>query len=125
VAKLSVKGQVDYVDLRKVTARGEFLKKIIKKHDLQHLECVVFTNNYQYKPRFRMVINLHGEPFLTVPTVDEEGKHSLYLRVSEYLSKFAQLTDTRVELEKLAEGAKQRIARKRKKQREEKKQNGV
>ena len=114
MAKLLVKGQIDYVDLRKITAKVDFLTEMVKKHKLKHLECVVFTNNYRYKPRFRMIINLYDEPFLVIPVIDETGKHSMYIRISEFLSKYAGLDDTRVELKSLASEAKKRKSRKQK-----------
>jgi len=107
--RLKIKGQVDYVDLRFITAQGNFLNKIIKDYSLKNLEAICFTN--KRFTRFRLVVNLDGLPFLEIPPIDEKGKHSLYLKVSEYLAQRANLNNTKLELVNLAAVAQRRIDR--------------
>ena len=111
-SRLRVLGKVDYVDLRKISAQSRFLFSVVKRFDMgEHLDCVVFTNSA--KTRFRLVINMHGVPFLDIPPIDEKGKHSMYLKISEYLSVFADMKGTRIELEGLKTLTEERIRRQR------------
>lgn len=77
----------DCVDLRKITSQSIFLQEQIKQYHLQHLDCVLYTN--QLLTRFRLVLNLFGTGLLCIPEIDEVSKHSLYLRISEVLSKLS------------------------------------
>jgi len=109
---LEVLGAVDNVDLRKISARSAFLNRIRKKYDLQHLEGVVYTNKAW--TRFRLVVCLDDMMFLDIPPIDLQGKHSMYLKVSEWLTARAKLTSTKIQLENLASIADRRIQRQKK-----------
>ena len=111
MSKLTVVGEIDTVDLRKVTHQASFLYSVMRKFNLKHLQCVCYMNRRKYKPRFRLVINISGIPFLDLPPIDDAGKYSMYLRVSEHLAKFARLNDTRVKLTKISEETRERIRR--------------
>jgi hypothetical protein len=110
--RLFVKSEVDYVDLRRISPRIGYLNRMMKKYELKHLECVVFTNNTL--SRFRMIINIHGYPYFSIPGIDEEGKYSHYLIISEWLARLAGLTSTRVELQSIAAKTRKRIERQKK-----------
>lgn len=118
MSELVIMGQVDHIDLRKITAQGRFLYRMMKRYRLKHLQCVCFTNKAQ--TRFRLIVNINGMPFLDLPPIDEQSKHSLYLKVSEWLAVRARLKDTRVKLEKFGDRAKRRIELAKKRKRKKK-----
>jgi len=119
MSELTIMGQVDYIDLRKITAQGKFLYRMMKRYKLRHLQCVCFTNKTQ--TRFRLIVNINGMPFLDLPPIDEQAKHSLYLKVSDWLAARARLSSTRLRLKKFSQRAKDRIERSKKRKKRKKK----
>jgi hypothetical protein len=97
----------DCIDLRTVTSQSHFLQEEIKKYHMQHLDGILYTN--VLLTRFRLILNLHGTGFLCIPEIDEMSKHSLYLRISEVLSKLSGVTHVVVNIEDIRTKIKERI----------------
>jgi hypothetical protein len=108
----------DCVDLRKITSQSYFLQDQIKQFHMQHLDAVLYTN--QLLTRFRLILNLHSTGFLCIPEIDEMSHHSLYLKISETLSKLSGVSHVVVDIADIKEKIKERVARQ-----EEKEQNNV
>jgi len=97
----------DCIDLRTVTSQSHFLQEEIKKYHMQHLDGILYTN--VLLTRFRLILNLHGTGFLCIPEIDDISKHSLYLRISEVLSKLSGVTHVVVNIEDIRTKIKERI----------------
>jgi hypothetical protein len=97
----------DCMDLRKITSQSHFLQEEIKKYHMQHLDCVLYTN--EPLTRFRLILNIHSTGFLCIPEIDEISKHSLYLRISEVLSKLSGVTHVVVNIEDISTKIRERI----------------
>ncbi len=108
----------DCVDLRKITSQSYFLQDQIKQFHMQHLDAVLYSN--QLLTRFRLILNLHGTGFLCIPEIDEVSKHSLYLRVSETLSKLSGVSHVVVNIADIKSKIKERVVRQ-----EEKEERGL
>jgi len=112
--KLTKKGvrivrSFDCVDLRKITSQSYFLQEQIKQFNMHHLDAVLYCN--QLLTRFRLILNLHGTGFLCIPEIDEVSKHSLYLRVSETLSKLSGVSHVVVNIADIKSKIKERVLR--------------
>lgn len=114
---LRIMGYEDDVDLRTVSARTTRLRSIARKYKLQDLGVVVFTN--RVRTRFRLVLQIRGLVLVCSPEVEmsSKNKYSMYLRVSDALARLGGLTSDVVELKKVGEYTEQRIARIRKRRR--------
>jgi hypothetical protein len=77
----------DEIDLRFVTARRKFLRDVARTYQLRSGECVVYTNTAL--TRFRLVLRIQGAVFLCIPEIDMDSKRSVYLHISEELSRLA------------------------------------
>ena len=99
----------DCVDLRKITSQSLFLRDQIKQFHLQHLDCVLYTN--QLLTRFMLVLNLFDTGILCIPEIDEVSKHSLYLRVSEMLAKLSGVSHVVVSIRDIKEKIYERVAK--------------
>ncbi len=97
----------DCIDLRKITSQSYFLQEELKKYHMQHLDGVLYTN--AALTRFRLILNLHGTAFLCTPEIDELSKHSLYLRVSEVLSKLSGVSHVVVSIDKIKQDIRERV----------------
>lgn len=109
-----VKECFDYIDLRSIVAQSAFLRREAKKHQLKHGECVVYTN--AALTRFRMILKIQDAAFMCIPEIDMGSKRSVYLHISEELSKLAG-RDAQVKLSTIqqitADRIQKRIARER------------
>lgn len=99
----------DCVDLRKITSQSIFLQDQLKQFHLQHLDCILYTN--QLLTRFRLVLNLFGTGFLCIPEIDEVSKHSLYLRISEVLTKLSGVSHVVVNIKDIKEKIHERVVK--------------
>lgn len=99
----------DCVDLRKITSQSYFLQEQLKQYHMQHLDAILYSN--QLLTRFRLILNLHGTGFLCMPEIDEVSKHSLYLRVSETLSKLSGVSHVVVNIADIKNKIKERVIR--------------
>jgi hypothetical protein len=99
----------DCIDLRTVTSQSSFLQEEIRKHRLQSLDAVLYTN--ALLTRFRMVMNLNGCGVLVIPEIDEMSNHSLYLRISEKMSALSGINRVRVQIDDISHKIKERIQR--------------
>lgn len=97
----------DCYDLRKITSGTEFLREEMKKYHLQHMDAILYTN--QTLTRFRLILNIHNTGFLCSPEIDEQSKCSLYLRISETLSKLSGVSHVRVAVTKMNEEIRERM----------------
>lgn len=113
----------DCVDLRKITSQSYFLQEQIKQFHMQHLDAVLYSN--QLLTRFRLILNLHGTGFLCMPEIDEVSKHSLYLRVSETLSKLSGVSHVVVNISDIKSKIKERVVRQEEKEAHERQNNVV
>jgi hypothetical protein len=99
----------DCIDLRSITSQSSFLQETIKKYHLQHLDAVLYTNTAI--TRFRLVMNIQGTGFLCIPEIDEMSKHSLYLKISEVLSRLSGVSHVVVSIKDISTKIKERIER--------------
>jgi len=107
---IRIVGYTSRVDLRKCTARKNYLDKLAKHFKMKNGEAICFTNKAQN--RFRLVMKMNDMMFMCVPEIDnQDNKLSIYLRVSEELSRLAGLREPRIELELLANSTRERITR--------------
>lgn len=109
-APIRIVGYTAKVDLRKCTARKKYLDKLARHFKMKNGDAICFTNKLQN--RFRLVLKLNNMMFMCVPEIDnQDNKLSIYLRVSEELSRLAGLRGPRIELELLAQSTQERITR--------------
>lgn len=108
---LSIKGCEDEIDLRTVSARTTFLKRMDRNYKMKDLDVVCFTN--KLRTRFRLVLKVRDVMLMCVPEVeaDQRRKYSMYLRVSESLAKLGGLATAVVKLGDLTDFTKERIVR--------------
>lgn len=103
---------VDFVEaanLNQVRWNQGFLEEVRSEYALKHGQAVVYCNAAQ--DRFRLVACFYGLAVLILPPVNPEEKHSLYLKVSEFLKQFTSQVKMTKRLDEEAELAKSRIAR--------------
>jgi hypothetical protein len=81
----------------------------MKKYHLEHMDAILYTN--QSLTRFRLILNLHNTGFLCSPEIDDKSKCSLYLRISETLSRLSGVTHVSVAVTKMNDEIQQRINR--------------
>lgn len=86
-AGFCVKECYDYIDLRSIVAQSPFLRREAEKHELKHGECIVYTN--AMLTRFRLILKVGDAVLMCIPEIDVESKRSVYLHISEELSKLA------------------------------------
>jgi hypothetical protein len=106
---------VDFVEdanLNEVRWNQTFLDEVKKEYGLRHGQGVVYCNVAQ--DRFRLVVCFYNIAVLVLPPVDPEQKHSLYLKVSEFLRQFASAKKITKRLEAEGELAASRIERRKK-----------
>lgn len=99
-------------NLRHVTWNQSYLEEVKKEWKLQHGQAVVFCNAAQ--DRFRLVAVFYGLAVLVLPPIDPEERHSLYLKISEFLRRFQPSDKVAEKLEGEIELAKSRIERRKK-----------
>jgi hypothetical protein len=78
---------VSDANLREVCWNQRYLEKVSKDHSLRHRQAVVFCNAAQ--DRFRLVANFFGLAVLVLPPINPEDRISLYLKISQFLSKLS------------------------------------
>ena len=105
----------DDIDLRTISARATFLRRLERRYKLKDLDVVCFTN--KTRTRFRLVLKIRGLMLMCVPEVDDRTKYSTYLRVNETLTRLGGLKSAIVKLDKLSDFTKTRIARIKKRER--------
>lgn len=108
-AGLRIVRAFDCIDLRTITSQSNFLQEQIKKYHLQHMDAILYTNSAI--TRFRLIFNAEGLGYLVIPECDEVSKHSLYLRISEHLSKLAGATHVVVNIDDIKKKIRERIQR--------------
>jgi hypothetical protein len=99
----------DCIDLRTITSQSAFLQETIKKYHMQHLDAVLYTN--QLITRFRLVMAIDGVGFLCIPEIDEMSKHSLYLKISEVLSRLSGVSHVVVNIKDISSKIRDRVDR--------------
>ena len=106
----------DRVDLRTIVARGKFLKKMERTYRIKDNEAICFTN--KALTRFRLIFKVNKILFMCIPEIDEQAKHSVYLKISEQLAVLTGVEE-RIKFDLYAKLTKARIARQRKKRRKQ------
>jgi hypothetical protein len=76
---------------------------------MQHLDAVLYTN--QLITRFRLVMAIDGVGFLCIPEIDEMSKHSLYLKISEVLSRLSGVSHVVVNIKDISSKIRDRVDR--------------
>lgn len=109
---LSIIGFEDNTNLRHVTWNQGYLEGVKEEWKLKHGQAVVFCNAAQ--DRFRLVAVFYGLAVLVLPPIDPEERHSLYLKISEFLRRFEPRDQVAAKLEEEIELAKSRIERRKK-----------
>jgi len=111
---LRIVGFEDNTNLRNVSWNQNYLEGVKKEWKLQHGQAVVFCNVAQ--DRFRLVAVFYGLAVLVLPPIDPEERHSLYLKISEFLRKFqlsneaARMVDNEIDLAKSRIERRQKLA---------------
>jgi len=103
----------DNVDLRSIVAQAPFLKSVARGFGLKNGDAVLYTNKAQ--TRFRLVLCVVDSLFVCVPEMDEKGRLSTYLRISETLARLARV-DPQIKLGELKAKTGKRIADMKKRQ---------
>jgi len=98
----------DRTDLRTIVAKHVFLKRVDKIYKLKNNEAVCFTN--KALTRFRLVMKISNALFMCIPEIDEKSQYSVYLKISETLSKLAGV-EQRVYFDFFKDYTKARIKR--------------
>ena len=111
---MHIVGCEDRKDLRTVTAKSAYLKKVARECHLRDGEAFCFTN--KALTRFRLVFKINKALFMCVPEIDEQSKYSVYLKISEQLAQFAGIKSI-VKFDVFAAVAKERIKRQKKRER--------
>ncbi len=106
---LSVVGFEDDVDLRTISGRSSFLRRVERSYKMKDLGVVCFTNKVH--TRFRLVLKIRGVMLMCVPEIDDKTKYSTYLRVNEALTHLGGLSSPLIELDNLSSFTKGRIKR--------------
>ncbi len=109
---ISIIGFEEDTNLRHVTWNQNYLEEVKREWRLQHGQAVVFCNTAQ--DRFRLVAVFYGLAVLVLPPIDPEERHSLYLKISEFLRKFQPRDKVAAKLDEEIELAKSRIERRKK-----------
>lgn len=109
---LSIIGFEENSNLRHVTWNQRYLEEVKGEWKLKHGQAVVFCNKAQ--DRFRLVAVFYGLAVLVLPPIDPDERHSLYLKISEFLRKFEPRDNVAAKLEEEIELTKSRIERRRK-----------
>jgi hypothetical protein len=99
----------DDIDLRTISARTTFLRRLDRRYKLKDLDVVCFTN--KARTRFRLVMKMRTLLMMCVPEIDDQTKHSTYLRVNETLARLGGLKSAIVKLDELSTFTKARIER--------------
>lgn len=105
---MRIVGCEDRKDLRTVTAKSVYLKKVARECHLKNNEAFCFTNKAM--TRFRLVYKINKALFMCVPEIDEQSKYSVYLKISEQLAAFAGIKSV-VKFDVFTAVAKARIKR--------------
>lgn len=96
-------------NLREVSWNQTFLEETKEEYGLKHGQAVVFCNVAQ--DRFRLVAVFYGLAVLVLPPIDPAEKHSLYLKISQFLRRFKVHDEVAEKLEAEGRVAKIRIER--------------
>jgi len=104
---LSIKGCEDDIDLRIISSRATFLRRIEKKYKMKNFDVVCFTNKTH--TRFRLVLKIQGMTLMCIPEIEDTAKYSTYLKVNKALANLGGFSPAVVKLETLAEYTKDRI----------------
>jgi hypothetical protein len=78
-------------DLRTVSARSSSMRRVIKAHSVGDREVVCYINRAM--TRFRLVLSLGGVAYLVVPETDEKSKLSIFLQLSEEMSRWTRFAE--------------------------------
>jgi len=101
----------DRTDLRTITARSKFLRKVDKEFHLKNDQAVCYTNKVM--TRFRLVFKFGNAVFMCIPEIDEQSKYSIYLRISEELSTLTRTKGVALQFEFFTDYTKERLKRQR------------
>lgn len=96
-------------DLRTISARRKFLRKVARGYKLKNRQSVCYVNKAM--SRFRLVTNLEGAVFLIMPEIDEGAKLSVFLEISRTLTRLSRGRPIQSKFGDLHENTKIRIAR--------------
>jgi len=106
---ISIVSMEDDRNLTSVTWNQRFLENVKSDYKLKHREAVLFVN--KAKDRFRIVANFFGLAVLILPPTEPEQRLSLYLKVSQFLRRFAGRESMSAYLTSEIESAKVRVER--------------
>ena len=109
----------DKTDLRTINARHAFLSKVDKEFHLKNNQAVCYTNKIM--TRFRLVFKFSNALFMCIPEIDEQSKYSIYLKISEQLSKLTHVKGVSLKFDFFTDYTKQRIVRQQKRKKSKKK----
>ena len=100
----------DNTDLREVSWNQKYLDSIKKEYDLKHCQSVLFINIA--RDRFRLVVCFYGFAMLLLPPTNSADRISLYLKIGDFLKRFAGRFDDAINLlDREIELASQRLER--------------
>lgn len=96
-------------NLRTITWNQMFLESVRDAHKLKHRQAILYINCAQ--DRFRLVVCFYGLAVLVLPPTSAEERLSLYIKVSEFLRKFASAKSSGMDklIEEEIDNAKRRI----------------
>jgi len=111
-APIDIVGFEEDTNLREVSWNQKYLDGVKAEWKLKHCQAILYVNKAH--DRFRLVVCFYGFALLMLPPVNHEERISLYLKVSQFLRRFAKYGDAVKLLDSEIESTHARIERRKK-----------